>query len=138
MGGQVLSRNTHWGPRWTEKAPKVSRALFQQAGKLGKGFMSCFVVGQMKKLVGCQGYSNMVAMLPGGFPGGFPGGMLGYPAGVIKPSGAVLVVLVGVVQEGGSDESHLLISLKDQSIHSSCFQMGVNTAGSLIQACQKR
>ena len=47
--------------------------------------------------------------------------MLGYPAGVIEPSGAVLMILVGIVQAWGSGESHLLTSLKKQGIHSSHF-----------------
>ena len=59
----------------------------------------------------------MAAMLPASSPDG----TLGYPAGVIKPGGAVLAILVGVVQAGSTGESHLLTSLKEQSIHSSCF-----------------
>ena len=59
----------------------------------------------------------MTAMLLGSSPGG----TLGYAAGVIKPGRAVLAVLVGVVQAGGAGESHLLTSLKEQSIDSSCF-----------------
>ena len=47
--------------------------------------------------------------------------MLGYPAGVIKPGGVVLTILVGVVQAWGLGESHLLTSLKKQGIHSSRF-----------------
>ena len=73
--------------------------------------------GQVESSVGCQGYSSMAAMLPGSSPGG----MLGYAAGVIKPGGAVLAVLVGVVQVGGVGESHLLTNLKEQSINSSHF-----------------
>ena len=59
----------------------------------------------------------MAAMLPASSPDS----TLGYPAGVIKPGGAVLAILVGVVQAGSTGESHLLTSLKEQSIHSSCF-----------------
>ena len=32
MGGQVLSRGTHWGLGWAKKTPEVSRALLQQMG----------------------------------------------------------------------------------------------------------
>ena len=73
--------------------------------------------GQVESSSGCQGYGSMTAMLPGSSPGG----TLGYAAGVIKPGRAVLAVLVGVVQVGGAGESHLLTSLKEQSIDSSCF-----------------
>ena len=75
------------------------------------------VAGQAESSSGCQGYGSMTAMLPGSSPGG----TLGYAAGVIKPGRAVLAVLVGVVQAGSAGQSHLLTSLKEQSIHSSCF-----------------
>ena len=81
------------------------------------GCTNSSVADQVETSVDYQGYSSMAAMLSGSCPGG----MLGYPAGVIKPGGAVLAVLVGVVQVGGVGESHLLASLKEQSIHSSCF-----------------
>ena len=68
-------------------------------------------------MAGCQGYGSMAAMLPGSGPGG----ALGYLAGVIKPDGVVLAVLVGFVQAGGAGESHLLTSLKEQSIDSTRF-----------------
>ena len=71
----------------------------------------------MESSVGCQGYSSMAAMLPASSPGS----TLGHPAGIIKPGRAVLAVLVGVVQAGSAGQSHLLTSLKEQSIHSSCF-----------------
>ena len=67
--------------------------------------------------------------------GSSPGGMLGYATGVIKPCRAVLAVLVGVVQAGGAGESHLLTSLKEQSINSSYFQLGVTASGGHLQAC---
>ena len=73
----------------------------------------------------------MAAMLPGSSPGG----TLGNPAGVIKPGRAVLMVLVRVVQAWGSGEAHLLTSLKEQGIYSSCFLLGVTTANGLLQAC---
>ena len=95
---------------------KVSGALFQQVGKLGKDRVSCSVAGQEESSAGCQGYSSMAAILLGGSPGG----VLDYSAGVIKSGGAVLVVL-GVVQIGVSGESHLLTSLKEHSIYSSRF-----------------
>ena len=75
------------------------------------------VAGQAESLAGCQGYGSMVAMLPDSSPGS----TLGYVAGAIKPGRAVLAVLVGVVQAGGAGESHLLTSLKEQSIDSSRF-----------------
>ena len=117
MGGQVLGRSTHWGLGWAKKTPKISRALFQQMGKLSTGCASSSTAGQTESSAGCQGDSSMAAMLPAGSPGG----TLGYAAGVIKPGGAVLAVLVGVVQVGSAGESHLLTGLKEQSIHSSCF-----------------
>ena len=117
MGGQVLSCSTHWGPGWAEKTPKGSRALFQHTGKLSTGCASSSAAGQTESSAGCQGYSSMAAMLPAGSPGG----TLGYAAGVIKPGGAALAVLVGVVQAGSAGESHLLAGLKEQSIYSSCF-----------------
>ena len=80
-------------------------------------------------------------------PGSSPGCTLGNPAGVIKPGGAVLMVLVGVVQAWGSGESHLLTSLKEQGIHSSCFYWGspqlmascrrAKNGGELRCACQR-
>ena len=73
----------------------------------------------------------MAAMLPGSSPGG----TLGNPAGVIKLGRAVLMVLVRVVQAWGSGEAHLLTSLKEQGIYSSCFLLGVTTANSLLQVC---
>ena len=73
----------------------------------------------------------MAAMLLGSSPGG----MLGNPAGVIKPGRVVLMVLVRVVQVWGSGEAHLLTSLKEQGIHSSCFLMGATAANGLLQAC---
>ena len=63
------------------------------------------------------------------------GGMLGNLAGVIEPGRAVLTVLVRVVQAWGSGEAHLLTSLKEQGIHSSCFLLGVTAANGLLQAC---
>ena len=50
-----------------------------------------------------------------------PGSMLGSQASVIKSGGAVLMVLVGIVQAWGSAESHLLTGLKEQGFYSSCF-----------------
>ena len=88
----------------------------------------------MESLVGCQGYSSMAVMLSASSLGG----TLGYPAGVIKPGGVVLAVLVGVVQVGSAGEFHLLTSLKEQSIHSSCFQLGIAAAGGLMQVLQKK
>ena len=88
------------------------------------------MAGQAESSVGTHGYSSMAAMLPGSSPGC----MLGNPAGVIKPGGVVLMVLVGVVQAWGLGESHLLTSLKEQGIHSSYFQLGVTTANGLLQA----
>ena len=85
--------------------------------KLSTGCASSSAAGQTESLAGCQGYSSMAAMLLACSPGS----TLGYPAGVIKPGRAVLAVLVGVVQVGSAGESHLLTSLKEQSIHSSCF-----------------
>ena len=45
------------------------------------------------------------------------------------------MVLVRVVQAWGSGEAHLLTSLKEQGIHSSCFLLGVTVANGLLQAC---
>ena len=55
VGGQILSCGTHWGPWWAEKAPKVSRVLFQHAGWLSMGCASCSVAGQAESLAGVQG-----------------------------------------------------------------------------------
>ena len=66
--------------------------------------MGCTVAGLAESVVGFQSHRGMAAILPGGSLGG----MLGYLAGVIKPGGALLAVLVGVVQALGPGESHLL------------------------------
>ena len=67
--------------------------------------------------------------------GSNPGSTLSYPAGVIKPDGAVLGVLVGVVQAWGLGESHLSTGLKEQDIHISHFRLGFTTANGLLHAC---
>ena len=61
------------------------------------GSVDCTVAGLVESLGGCQRHGYIVAMLLGGSPSG----ALGYLAGVIKQGGAVLVVLVGVVQTWG-------------------------------------
>ena len=73
----------------------------------------------------------MVAMLLGSSPDS----MLGNQAGVIEPGGAVLTVLVRVVQAWGLGEAHLLTILKEQGIHSSHFLLGVNATNGLLQVC---
>ena len=66
---------------------------------------------------------------------GSPGGTLSYLAGVIKLGRAALVFLVWVVQEWGLGVSQFPTGLKYQGIHSSHVQLGVATAGGLLQAC---
>ena len=64
-------------------------------------------------------------------PGSSPGSALGYTAGVIKPSRAVLAVLVGVMLAWGVGEAHLLASSQEQGINCNRFWLGVSKGGSL-------
>ena len=55
----------------------------------------------------------MVAM----HPGGSPGSMLGYTAGIIKPSRAVLAVMVGVMLAWSAGKALLLAGSLEQGIN---------------------
>ena len=55
------------------------------------------------------------------YPGSSPGSVLGCTAGVIKPSRAVLAVLVGVMLVWGTGEAHLLASCQEQGINCNRF-----------------
>ena len=68
-------------------------------------------------MAGSHSHGSMVVM----HLGGSPGSMLGYTAGVIKPSRAVLVVLAGVMLAWGVGEAHLLAGSQEQGINCSCF-----------------
>ena len=65
-------------------------------------------------------------------PGSSLGSMLGNLAGIIKPGGVVIVVLVGVVWVLGSGESHLLTGCKEQGINNSHLSLGVTMASGLL------
>ena len=54
-------------------------------------------------------------------PGGSPGSALGYTASVIKPSKAVLAVLVGVMLAWGTGKVHLLAGSQEQGINCNRF-----------------
>ena len=54
-------------------------------------------------------------------PGSSPGSALGCTAGVIKPSRAVLGVLVGVMLAWGTGEADLLASCQEQGINCNHF-----------------
>ena len=55
------------------------------------------------------------------YPGSSPGSALGCTAGVIKPSRAVLGVLVGVMLAWGAGEADLLASCQEQGINCNRF-----------------
>ena len=84
--------------------------------------------------MGCQSRGSIMARLPGGSPGS----ALGSKAGVIKPGGVVLVVLVGVVHAWGLSESHLLTGCEEEDIKSTCLSLGVAMASGLLEACYKQ
>ena len=55
------------------------------------------------------------------YPGSSPGSALGCTAGVIKPSRAVLGVLVGVMLMWGVGKADLLASCQEQGINCNRF-----------------
>ena len=52
MGSKALCCSTNRSMGWPKEAPKVSRALFKQAGQLSTGSTGCTVAGLAKSLVG--------------------------------------------------------------------------------------
>ena len=85
----------------------------------------------MEGLTGSQSHRSMAAM----HLGGSPGSVLGYMAGVIRPSRVVLAVLLGVMLVWGADEAHLLAGSQDQGINYNRFQLGISKGGNLRQVC---
>ena len=85
-------------------------------------------------LVGWQSRGCIMAMLQGSGPGS----TLGSQAGVIKPGGVLLAVLLGVLWAMGPSKSHTLTGYKEQSINRSCLILGVTMASCLLEACQEQ
>ena len=52
MGSKALCRSTNRSTGWPKEAPKVSRALFKQAGQLSTGSTGCTTAGLAKSSVG--------------------------------------------------------------------------------------
>ena len=52
MGSKALCRSTNRSTGWPKEAPKVSGALFKQAGQLSTGSTGCSVAGLAKSSAG--------------------------------------------------------------------------------------
>ena len=52
MGSKVLCCSTNRSTGWSKEAPKVSGALFKQAGQLSTGSTGCTAAGLAKSSVG--------------------------------------------------------------------------------------
>ena len=99
-------------------------------GQLGAGSVGRTMAGLAEGSEGSQSRSSITAMLMGGSSGS----RLGNPAGIIKPGGAMLVVLVGVVWPHSPSKSQHMIDCEEQGLNSSCFSLWVTMAGGLLEA----
>ena len=52
MGSKALCCSTNRSTGWPKEAPKVSGALFKQAGQLSMGITGCTAAGLAKSLAG--------------------------------------------------------------------------------------
>ena len=52
MGSKALCRSTNRSTGWSKEVPKVSRALFKQAGQLSTGSTGCTTAGLAKSSAG--------------------------------------------------------------------------------------